>query len=328
MGWFGKLGRGGTGKPGTLLFFATDLHGSDVCFRKFLHAGKFYGAGHLIVGGDITGKTLVPILHSKGQWRARVGDRDYICSSEAELGGLQQTISDRGQYPYVGDQDDLKALSDESRRAQIFTQAVVDGIARWMDLADERLRGTGIQCYVTPGNDDFWEIDPVIQGSETVQFVEGRCVCIDDRYEMVTTGYSNETPWHTEREESEDKLEKRLEALWASVQNPSTAIAVIHVPPIGTALDVAPELGPDLEMKMGAGGPRMTHVGSTAVRSWIEKHQPLCGLHGHVHESKAAETIGRTICLNPGSEYGNGVLDGALVSLKDGRITSHQFVSG
>jgi Icc-related predicted phosphoesterase len=116
--------------------------------------------------------------------------------------------------------------------------------------------------------------------------------------------------------------------MWAQVKNPANAIAVIHVPPLGTALDLAPELGPDLNLKMSAGGPRMTHVGSSAVRAWIEETQPLCGLHGHVHESKAAENLGRTLCLNPGSEYSNGVLLGALVALGDGRVMSHQFVSG
>jgi len=329
MGLFGSRKGGGTAsKRQTLVFFATDLHGSDVCFRKFLNAGKFYSATHLIVGGDITGKTLVPILHAGGQWVTKLGDREYRCSTQRELDGVQQMIRDHGQYPLVGEQDELQALADEPTRARVFAQAVVEGMTRWMELADSRLRGSGIQCYVTPGNDDFWEIDPVIQASETVQMVESQCVSLDDKHEMVTTGFSNVTPWHTEREETEDKLEKRLEHLWSQVSDPSNVVAVIHVPPIGTALDVAPELGPDLEMKMSAGGPRMTHVGSTAVRSWIEAHQPLCGLHGHVHESRAAESIGRTLCLNPGSEYGAGVLDGALVVLGDGCIESHQFVSG
>ena len=48
----------------------------------------------------------------------------------------------------------------------------------------------------------------------------------------------------------------------------------------------------------------MIHAGSTAVRASIEKHQPLVGLHGHIHESKGFVTLGRTLCLNPGSEYG------------------------
>jgi len=328
MGLFGKLGRRSPSSRGILIFFATDIHGSDVCFRKFLNAGKFYGASHLIVGGDITGKAIVPILRSAEGWSARFGDREYTLSTEREATDLQQAIRDAGQYPFVGDKDELQQLAEPDTRAKLFTREVVNGMARWMEMADQRLRGTGIQCYVTPGNDDFWEIDPVIEASKTVQFVESRLVSLDDDHEMVTTGYSNITPWHTEREEDEEQLAKRLDAMSSGVQNPQNLVAVIHVPPVGTTLDVAPELTPDLSMKMSGGGPKMTHVGSTAVRSWIESRQPLCGLHGHVHESQASELIGRTLCLNPGSEYSHGLLDGALLALSDGRIISHQFVSG
>lgn len=328
MRGFGKRGREANDPRRTLIFFATDIHGSDVCFKKFINAGKFYGASQLIVGGDITGKSLVPIQERSDGWFARFGDRDYSCSTEGELAELIQAIRDVGQYPYVAAVDEIDALANEEFRAKAFTRAVVEGMQRWMDLADERLEGTGIQCYITPGNDDFWEIDPVIQASQAVQYVEGQRVRIDDRHEMVTTGYSNVTPWKTEREVSEEELAARLDKMWDSVEDPSNTLAVIHVPPVGTALDVAPELGPELNLKMGSGGLSMTHVGSTAVRSWIEEKQPLCGLFGHVHEAKAAETLGRTVCLNPGSEYTSGVLAGALIAVGDGRVLSYQFVSG
>ena len=321
--------RGGSGgQERTLIFFATDIHGSDLCFRKFLNAGKFYGATHLIVGGDITGKSLIPIRRTSQGWSAHFAGRDQAPATKQELADLVQAIRDVGQYPLVGEPDELDALADEQHRARAFTRAVLDGMERWMSLADERLDGTGIQCYVTPGNDDFWEIDDVIRASRAVQFVEGQCVRIDDRHEMLTTGYSNITPWRTEREVDEAALAKRLDGMWESVADPANLLAVIHVPPVGTALDVAPELGPELELKMGSGGMKMTHVGSSAVRTWIEERQPLCGLFGHVHESKAAEPLGRTLCLNPGSEYTAGVLAGALIALGDGSVKSYQFVTG
>jgi Icc-related predicted phosphoesterase len=330
MRGFGKGKRNGASERSreTLVFFATDIHGSDICFKKFLNAGKFYGATHLIVGGDITGKSLVPIRQSGERWTAYFANRDHVLTTRQELDGLVRAIRDDGQYPLVAEQDELNALADEGHRAKVFTNLVVDGMQRWMDLADQRLEGTGISCYLTPGNDDFWELDPVIEASHTVQYVEGRCVRIDDRHEMVTTGYSNVTPWRTERELSEEDLAAHLESLWEQVTDPSNVVAVIHVPPLGTGLDLAPELTADLSMKMTSGGLTMTHVGSSAVRTWIERHQPLCGLFGHAHESKAAESLGRTICLNPGSEYTSGVLTGALLALGDGRVSSYQFVTG
>ena len=314
----------------TLIFFATDIHGSDVCFRKFLNAGKFYGATHLIIGGDITGKSLVPIRRRSDGWFAQFAGRDYACGTQRELEQLEQAIRDAGQYPYVADEDELRALAEDQsgHRDDVFTRAVVAGMERWMRLADERLSGTEIQCYVTPGNDDFWEVDDVIRASERVQFVEGQCVRVNEHHEMITTGYSNFTPWKTEREVSEDDLAKRIDAMWTAVEDPLNAVAVIHVPPVDTPLDVAPELGPELNLKMEAGGIRMTHVGSSAVRSWIERAQPLLGLFGHVHESKAAMHVGRTLCVNPGSEYTTGVLAGALVAVGDDRVLSYQLVSG
>ena len=44
------------------IFYVADIHGSDVCFRKWLNAGRFYGADVLVIGGDLTGKVLLPDL--------------------------------------------------------------------------------------------------------------------------------------------------------------------------------------------------------------------------------------------------------------------------
>jgi uncharacterized protein len=312
----------------TRLFFATDIHGSDRCFKKFLNAGRFYGATHLIMGGDITGKTLVPIREHAGGWSAHFREHDYLCSTPEELDRLVQSIRDVGQYPYVATDHEIEALADDAHRAEVFDRVVVEGMRRWMGLAEERLSGTGIQCYVTPGNDDFLSIDAVIRDAPGVHFVEGECVSLDGVHEMITTGYSNPTPWNTERELSEEDLGARLEEMWAKVTDPENAVAVIHPPPANTALDEAPELGEDLSLKSGPGGLKLTHVGSAAVRDWVERSQPLIGLHGHVHESKATESIGRTLCVNPGSEYTEGLLAGSIVVLGNGRVVSHQFVSG
>jgi uncharacterized protein len=324
-----RRNRGGyRADSGTRVFFATDIHGSDLCFKKFINAGKFYGATHLVMGGDITGKSIIAVEETRHGWMANFREHDYVCTTSSELANVLQAIRDSGQYPFVCQQDELAALEDEGYRATVFTRLVVEGIQRWMDIATDRLGHTQIQCYVTPGNDDFWEIDPIIVAAPAVHFVEGQCVSLDGVHEMITTGYSNPTPWETEREVTEEEFALKLEEMWAKVQDPENAVAVIHAPPINTALDQAPELGSDLSLKRGAGGLKMSHVGSSAVRMWLEHAQPLCGLHGHVHESKGTESIGRTLCLNPGSEYGEGILAGALIVLGRGRVVSHQFVTG
>jgi Icc-related predicted phosphoesterase len=310
------------------LCFVTDVHGSERCFRKFLNSGKFYDAQYLILGGDITGKTLVPIERSNGGWRARYGDHQYVDLTERERDELAQLIRDNGQYPLVGERDELLALFAEDRREQTFRDVVVESMRGWMRLADERLSGTGIRCFVTPGNDDFWEIDDVLRDAEHVEFVEGRRVRLDEGHEMITTGYSNITPWHSPREEDEDALARRIDAMFAEVEDPANLVAVLHCPPRGTELDHAPVIDAELRVKMSGGEVRMGPVGSTAVGEFIRERQPLLGLHGHVHESKAAQRLGRTLCLNPGSEYTAGILNCALVTLYDDAEPDYQFTSG
>jgi uncharacterized protein len=315
-------------RKGVRLYFVTDIHGSDRCFRKFINAGAFYGVDHLILGGDITGKTLVPIERRRGGWHAKYSDHTYIDMTDAERAELEQRIRDNGQYPIAGERDELMALFDETAREEAFRVAVVEGIERWVDLAEQRLRGTGIRCFITPGNDDFWEIDAPLQGSDVVEFVEGSCVRLDEQHEMITTGYSNITPWDSPRELDEAALADRIQKMVESVEEPENLVAVLHPPPYGTDLDQAPVINDDLQVEMSAGQADMGPVGSTAVRAFIENVQPLLGLHGHVHESKAAQELGRTLCLNPGSEYTEGTLLGALVSIGDRRVESFQFTTG
>ncbi len=322
-----RKGKGRAPAGGARLFFVTDIHGSDRCFRKFLNAAAFYDAQYLVLGGDITGKSLVPIERTPGGFRARFRDHEYVDLDESERAELEQRIRDGGYYPIVGEREELLALEDEDRRDEAFRRVVVDGIRRWMELADERLAGTGVRCFVTPGNDDFFEIDEPLRASSAVEFVEGRCVSLDG-YEMITTGYSNRTPWDSPRELDEDELRARIEAMYADVSDPDRLIAVLHPPPFGTELDQAPALDAELRIQHSGGQATMASVGSTAVRDFVLERRPLLGLHGHVHESRGAIQLGRTLCLNPGSEYTEGVLAGALVTLADGEIASHQFVSG
>jgi Icc-related predicted phosphoesterase len=310
------------------IFFASDVHGSDVCFRKFLNAGRFYDVQHLILGGDITGKAIVPIERRRGGYTVAFQEDSYVDLSEAETAAIEKRIRDAGLYPLRGERDELLALEDETYRAGVFVDLVVARVRDWVTLADERLDGTGIRCFVTPGNDDFPEIDEPLRSGQLVEFVEGRCVRLDESHEMITTGYSNITPWNSPRELEEEPLRARIERMFADVQDPENLVAVLHPPPVGTLLDQAPAIDDEFRVRFEAGGVLMIGVGSIAVRQFVEERQPLLALHGHVHESRGADTIGRTLCLNPGSEYTDGVLAGAIVTIADRAVVSHQFVVG
>jgi Icc-related predicted phosphoesterase len=314
----------------TKIFFATDLHGSDRCFRKFVNAGKHYGVDHIIIGGDLTGKVLVPIEKRPTGYAADFGDHHYVDMTEEECRSLKKLIRDKGSYYIVGTHDDLMELTDEVASEKAFRRAAEAAAAEWVQLAEERLRGSGIRCFITPGNDDSPEIDDVLSASDVVEFVEGRVVALDDNYQMLTTGYANPTPWHSPRELSEEMLESRIDAMFFRASPDLKTIAVLHVPPYDSTLDQAPvvkEVNGEVHVQTSAGSTLMGAAGSRAVRSVIERHQPMLSLHGHIHESKGVERIGKTVCINPGSEYHSGVLTSVILSLS-GDDVRYQFVNG
>lgn len=111
------------------------------------------------------------------------------------------------------------------------------------------------------------------------------------------------------------------------LRNPQRAIFNFHLPPFGSKLDEAPAL--DEKLRPMHGSRAMRPVGSTAVRDAINRYQPLLSLHGHIPESKGATKLGRTLAINPGSGYEEGILMAAIIEL-DARkgVTSHQLVSG
>ncbi|MEN3284293.1 MAG: uncharacterized protein V7607_5433 [Solirubrobacteraceae bacterium] len=313
---------------GTRLFFATDIHGSEDCFRKFLNARRFYGVDALVLGGDIVGKSLVPITRSQGGYAAQWNGQAHAKLDERGLAELRQDIRRAGDYPYIGEADAIAALRDPRQLDRVFREVVYRSVEDWVALADERLRGTGVKCFVAPGNDDFLEIDAALQDSESVLFAEARILALDDEHEMLTTGYSNPTPWKTERELAEPELRSLLDVMADQVRDMSNAVAVVHPPPIASGLDLAPKIDANFKVETSGGAQVLEPVGSRAVRDFLEDQQPLLALHGHVHEGKGTCQIGRTLCLNPGSEYVDGVLTGALIEIGDGQVISHQFVLG
>lgn len=312
----------------TKIFFATDIHGSDICWSKFLNAGKFYGVDVLILGGDMTGKAVVPFVHQGGSnYKVTLLEQDFPITNEEELADMKKRVRSRGYYPYLTNPDEIAELEKDPERVhQIFVQEVLRVVQQWMDLAEKKLDGTAMKVYCSPGNDDMEEVDEIVRASRRVLLVEGQVTMLDAHHEMITSGWSNHTPWDTHREEDEDQLAARYEAMISRLQNPRNAIFNIHVPPYKSGLDEAPELDKDLRPVLA--GNSMIPVGSTALRTAIEKAQPLLSLHGHIHEGRGSTRIGKTLCINPGSMYEQGTLLGAIVELGKNKIDNYVLTSG
>jgi uncharacterized protein len=312
------------------IFFATDLQGSDICFKKLLNAGKFYGADVVIMGGDISGKAVVPIVKKgNGSYFAHFQNSELSLSSEAEMGQFTQKIRDIGFYPYVTDSDQMKKLSESRSEADsIFRTLILDTVKRWVQLADEKLTGSGIRFLFILGNDDDYFVDEALAQSRTMENVDGKVIHLDRRHEMLNLGASTETPWHTPRELSEDEIHLRLEGMAGTVEDMSSCIFNIHVPPFNSKIDECADLDENLRVISRVGQTQMKSAGSKAVRGAIEKYQPLSGLFGHIHEGRGYIKIGRTLCINPGSNYTEGILNGALMTLGAGKIQDFQLTTG
>ncbi|MEW6028830.1 MAG: metallophosphoesterase family protein [Chloroflexota bacterium] len=310
------------------LFFATDVHGSEICWKKFISAAKFYEADTLILGGDMTGKAIVPIIAQGGEkYKVTLLEQESILEGKEAVDKMAATIQNRGYYPYVTTPDEVNEISSTPGRSDaLFLDQVMATVQRWMDYADARLAGTGIRCFVCPGNDDVFEIDAAIAASKTVRSVEGQVIELDEHHEMVSSGWSNPTPWNTHREEPEDKLLARIEAVIAKAKNPSNAVFNLHPPPYGSGLDEAPELTKDL--RPAYAGRSLIPVGSKSVMAVIDKYQPLLGLHGHIHEGKGTRKYKKTLCINPGSMYEQGILHGAVVELQPKKIGMYVLTTG
>jgi Icc-related predicted phosphoesterase len=320
-------------KPLLTLFFATDIHGSDMCFRKFVAAKEAYRADHLIMGGDLTGKMVVSLVPDDGAFAVDfAGQRLRVGAGERS--SIEQQIRNAGFYPAVLDPDEVRAYQDPDRRDQLFLRCMAESLRRWSDFAMAKGIAQG-SILVAPGNDDPREIDGMIDELPAFRRVEGETVELtagEVRYHLVSCGYSNRTPWRTPRELEEEELERYLRSLFVGL-DPARTVLNAHVPPWNSGLDTGPDIDPhstpdDVRQRTSLGAPLTRPVGSVAVRRVIEDLQPLVSLHGHIHESRGSAKIGRTLCLNPGSDYGEGVLRGALVRLGTGGLVNYQLTAG
>jgi len=311
------------------IYFATDVHGSERCFRKFLNAGKFYGADAVVLGGDVAGKALVPVIaNPDGSFSARLHGKPAQAQSENELPGLEARIRALGFYPYRASPEDIEEFTrDPAAVDRAFQQVIGDTLERWMSMAEDRLRAGGLPCLVMPGNDDPPLVKTLLDQADWLQQAEERVVEFGP-YQVASLGYSTPTPWDSPREITEEEMAAKLGAMAARLDPAQPVIFNLHNPPFGTATDRAYKLTGDMRIETAGGEAVQAPVGSHAVRDAIENVQPVLALCGHIHESRGTASLGRTLVVNPGSSYPEGVLQGSVITLDKAKVKSHRFVAG
>jgi len=319
----------------TRLFFASDFHGSQRIFRKFVNAAKYYEVEVLIMGGDMVGKLAIPVIREvNGCYRAHLMGKTERLEGPTELQNFEERLGTLGFYSRVMDEDEYRAIqSDAAAVERLFHELARQRLASWIDLAETRLSGSGVKCFMIGGNDDDPDILELLKNAQTqsIVFCEGKEVQIDDHHAMISVGFSNPTPWKTPRELDDDELGKVIEGLAGGVADARRSIFNLHVPPVDSTLDTCPMLDwtTDPPTQIVKAGQVVLHgAGSRSVRRAIEVHQPLLSLHGHIHESAGVVKIGRTTSVNPGSEYGEGVLRGCLLTLARDEVKGYQLTAG
>jgi Icc-related predicted phosphoesterase len=318
-------------KKGTRLYVVSDFHASDVAWKKMLNVVRMglYEADAVFYAGDLTGKSVVPIVERDGVWEAELIGQTRRARTEAEVLEIEQAIANLGFYPLQLSHADTEALGgDEKALEQLFLDEIRRRMRAWLELAAERLEGTGVPVFLIPGNDDPYELDEVLEESPYCINVDGKVAEVPGGLEVLGMGKSNSTPWHTPRETSEEMMREEILRLVEKTRDPRRTIFLVHCPPHGSGLDVAPILDENLRPVVSAGDLLRGPVGSVGVREAIEQAQPLLGFHGHVHESPGAVEVGKTLCINPGSEAAFGVLRGYVVDVTDDGIERSFRVEG
>jgi len=320
------------------LIFASDMHGSDICFRKLISAALTYKVD-VAVTSELTGKFIVPVIeYPDGTYEAIFQDTTIKVKRKEELDEkVEKNAKAVGMYTYYLKSEDYEKFSKEfttlkaeekggSELDKMFHEKISERLTEWVKLAEEKLGNTNIKFFMMPGNDDFSYVDEIIEGSSYVKNLEGKVYEIGDGWQLGGTGYANITPWKCPRDVPEDELMKRLENIAAQVKDMNHFVLHTHCPPYDTKLDQAPQLDENLKVVYKGGGTMLVPVGSTAVRKFIEKYQFPLGLHGHIHESRAVDRIGKTLVINPGSEYITGTLSAVLVNLDEKGVKGYRFI--
>jgi Icc-related predicted phosphoesterase len=254
-------------------FFVTDLHGNIGKYKRLFKQIQTETPDLVFLGGD---------LLSAGFFRGALHNEDILNKTIAA--GFQNLKAEMGQsYP-----DIFIIMGNDDPRCEEKSLIQFEKKSLWHYAHQRRfnLQGNSIFGYSfvppTPFLNKDWE------RYDVSRFVDVGCVAPEEGYRSTHISaieIQNSTIWDD------------LIAL-AGNKDVSKSIWLFHAPPYDTGLDRAA-----LDGKMFDHAPLDVHVGSIAIRRFIEQHQPLVTLHGHIHESFSItgiwkEYIGNTVCLS------------------------------
>lgn len=298
------------------IFFTADIHNSELVFRKILSIPSLYNPDVMIISGDLTGKAIVPIIKKEdGSSICTFQGEKHVMKNEKEVKEFETKLLNKGIYPYICSKEEVTELqNDQAKLDALFKKLTVERIEYWVRELEEKVP-ENVMVLMMPGNDDIWEIDEIISSSKRVINPLKKVVNMEYGYQIISLDYVNPTPWNTLREADENEIMKMLEKYLEKIENTGKVICNFHCPPYNTNIDLAPKLDKKLRPVYKFGELELQHVGSKSIRKFMEKYSPLLGLHGHIHEAEGYDKVGRTLVINPGSQYSAGMLKGIIVDL-------------
>ena len=305
------------------ILFLCDLHGSEILLNKAILATSSYDIDLLILSGDIAGKDIRPIIKNKDKYILEYeGEKQTFTQKEVE--NIKVKLCGLGHYYFDISLDDYRIL-EKDKIFKILDNKILERVDNWLNKVISLIDLQRTSVIITPGNDDILGIDELIKKAETNGLHYGLKgpIKIED-FEIVSLDYTNHTPWKTMREMSEEELEIAIKERIENVKDFDNTIFNFHCPPYNTKLDIAPEVDDNLRFVINPGrGFHYIHVGSISILNSIRKYQPLLSLHGHIHESQGFDYIGKTLSLNPGSEFNKGILNAYIIEISKGGIINN-----
>jgi Icc-related predicted phosphoesterase len=310
-------------------FYTSDLHGSDLCFKKALDATVHYKAQALLIGGDLAGKSLTMVIKkTNGTYEALVAGKKERAKSGKELEAIREAIANSGSYSVILSEEEFECtVNDKDWHDEQILSLITKRLQQWLWLAELKLKHRDIRLIIISGNDDAWSLDRAIRHSSFAEDPEYQSVVFGDHEVLGESGGNLPSPFLCPRDMEEEELEERIRKKLAAIKDVGRAIFMLHIPPYNSTLDLAYELDRDLRIKTEGTSFLQQSVGSKAVRKIIEEQRPLIALHGHIHESPGTVQIGRTLCFNPGSDHHHGLMRGFLISVDRDQVTSHATIT-
>ncbi len=307
------------------ILFVSDLHSSADVWQKAIENAISNKVDLLILAGDHTGKYLVPIYPKDLGWASFYREKEYIFESKSEVRQFRTNLEGIGIYTKDMNFDEIEMMKkDKSYFNQIFDEVIIEHFEKLFRDLEKITNQAKNKILISLGNDDPFYLNEIFDKLENDQIFIGHenIVEIGENH-FVNFEYSPPTPWSTPRELSEKKIEKKLNALIEDVTNKEKMIFNLHCPPYKTTLDMVPKLDNNLKPVTKGGDVLYNHIGSTSIRKIIEKCQPICSFHGHVHERPGKIEIGKTYCFNPGSEYDQGIFKGYIICIENNKIVDN-----